>query len=184
MIHAYKYFFVRSAKKRLSHSYHAFLWHTWPSCIFSFTKAPRCLKLLIPASNAIGKWGITVVIVAGMPAEKKQLIRASQIAAHKMPSAPESPLSLCYVTDWERRGEWDCACAQNLNTCCSVPCWKLTCACVLKAIMADWNCSNHFDTPCIFRSGSTSYHTETANSTEETNTGGDGVWLLTQLNKQ
>jgi len=54
-------------------------------------------------------------IVAGMPAEQKQLIRASQIAAHKMPSAPESPLSLCYVTDWERRGEWDCACAQNME---------------------------------------------------------------------
>jgi hypothetical protein len=26
--------------------------------------------------------------------------------------------------------------------------WE-TCACVLKAVMADWNCSNHFDTPCI-----------------------------------
>ena len=61
-------------------------------------------------------------IVAGMPAEQKQLIRASQIAAHKTPSAPESPLSLCYFTDRERRGEWDCACAQNLNTCYFVPC--------------------------------------------------------------
>jgi len=40
-----------------------------------------------------------------MPTEHKQLIRASQIAAHKTPSAPESPLSLCYVTDLERRGE-------------------------------------------------------------------------------
>jgi len=53
-------------------------------------------------------------IVAVMPAEQKQLIRASQIAAHKTPSAPESPLSLCYVTERERRGEWDCACAQYL----------------------------------------------------------------------
>ena len=49
----------------------------------------------------------------------------------------------------ERRGEWDCACAQNLDTCCSLPCGKLTSACVLKAVRADWNCSNHFDTPCI-----------------------------------
>jgi len=89
-------------------------------------------------------------IVAGMPAEQKQLIRASQIAAHKTPSAPESPLSLCYVTDRERRGEWDCACAQNLNTCCFVSCGQLTSACVLKAVMADWNCFNHFDTLCIF----------------------------------
>jgi len=24
----------------------------------------------------------------------------------------------------ERRGEWDCACAQNLNTCCFIPCGK------------------------------------------------------------
>ena len=30
---------------------------TRPSCTFSFTKAPCCLKLLIPASNAIGRWG-------------------------------------------------------------------------------------------------------------------------------
>jgi hypothetical protein len=39
-----------------------------------------------------------------MPAEQKQLIRASQIAAHKTPSVRESPLSLCYVTDREKRG--------------------------------------------------------------------------------
>ena len=137
--------FLRTAKKRLSHSFHTFFWHTRPSCTFSFTKAPRCLKLLIPASNAIGRWGDHCWIVA---AEQKQLIRASQIAAHKTPSAPESPLSLCYVTDQVRRGEWDCACAQNLNTCCFVPCGKLTSACVLIAVMADWNRSNHFDTPC------------------------------------
>jgi len=96
----------------------------------------------------LGDGGITVELSPEWPAEQKQLIRASQIAAHKTPSAPESPLSLCYVTDRERRGEWDYACAQNLNTCCFVPCGKLTSACVLKAVMTDWNCSNHFDTPC------------------------------------
>ena len=53
----------------------------------------------------------------------------------------------------ERRGEWDCACAQNLNTCCFIPCGKLTSACVLIAVMADWNRSNHFDTPCILNWG-------------------------------
>jgi len=58
-----------------------------------------------------------------------------------------------YVTDREGRGEWDCACTQNLNTCCFVPCGKLTSVCVLKAVMADWNCSNHFDTPCILYTG-------------------------------
>jgi hypothetical protein len=57
-------------------------------------------------------------IVAGMPGEQKRLIHASQFAAHETLSAPESPLSLCYVTDRERRGEWECACAQNLKSCC------------------------------------------------------------------
>jgi len=143
--------FLRTAKKRLSHTFRAFFWHTRPSCTFSFTKSPRCLKLLIPASNAIGRWGGRCWIVAGMPAEQKQLIRASQIAAHKTPSAPESPLSLCYVTDRERRGERDYACAQNVNTCCFFAYGKLTSACVLKALMADWNSPSHFDTPsCIY----------------------------------
>jgi hypothetical protein len=32
-----------------------------------------------------------------MPTAQKQLIHASQIAAHKMLSAPELPLSLCYI---------------------------------------------------------------------------------------
>jgi hypothetical protein len=90
-------------------------------------------------------------IVTGMPVEQKQLIHASQIAAHKTFSAPESPLSLCYVIDRERGGEWECSCAQNSNTCCFVPCGKLTSAYVLKPVMADWNRSVHFDTPCIHR---------------------------------
>ena len=121
----------------------------WWSSTFSFIKAPRCLKLVIPASDAIGRWGDHCWIVAGMPAELKQLIHASQTAAHKTLSAPESPLSLCYVTDRERRREWDCAWAENLNTCCFVPCGKLTSACVFKAVMVDWNRFNYFDTPCI-----------------------------------
>jgi len=141
--------FLRTAKKRLSHSFHSFFWHTQPSGAFSFTKAPRCLKHLIPPSNAIERWGITVELSPACPLNRKKLIPASQIAAHKTPSAPESPLSLCYVTDRERRGEWDCACAQNVNTCSFVPCGKLTSACILKAVMADWNRSNHFDTLSI-----------------------------------
>ena len=40
-----------------------------------------------------------------MAVELKQLIHASQIAAHKRLSAPESPLKLCYVTDRERERE-------------------------------------------------------------------------------
>jgi hypothetical protein len=38
-----------------------------------------------------------------MTVEEKQLIPALQIAAHATLSVPESPLSLCYVTDRERR---------------------------------------------------------------------------------
>jgi len=141
--------FLRTAKKRLSHSFHAFFWHTRPSCTFSCTKAPRCLKLLIPASNAIGRWGITVELSPGCPLNRNNWFVLHKLQHTKTPSAPESPLSLCYVTNRERRGEWDCACAQNLNTCCFVPCGKLTFACILIAVMADWNRSNHFDTPCI-----------------------------------
>jgi hypothetical protein len=41
-------------------------------------------------------------IVAGSPAELKQLIRASETATHKTLSAPESPFSLCNFTDREK----------------------------------------------------------------------------------
>jgi len=51
----------------LSHSFYAFFWQTRPSCTCSFTKAPSCLKLLIPASNAIGRWGITVELSLECP---------------------------------------------------------------------------------------------------------------------
>jgi hypothetical protein len=36
-----------------------------------------------------------------------------------------------------------------LNTYCFVPCGKQTSACISKAVMATWNGSNHFGTPCI-----------------------------------
>jgi hypothetical protein len=43
-------------------------------------------------------------IAAGRPPEQKQLILASQTEAHKTPPPPESPFSLCNVTDREREG--------------------------------------------------------------------------------
>ena len=95
----------------------------WWSSTFSFTKRHPVVwscwyrRLMLLGDHS---W-----IVTGMTAERKQLIHASQITAHKTLSAPESPLLLCYVTDWERRGEWDCAWAENLNTRCFVPCRKL-----------------------------------------------------------
>jgi hypothetical protein len=119
---------------------------------FSFTNAPRCLKLLLPPTNAIfwlGGRGGHCWIVAGMSVGQKRLIHASQIAAHKTLFAAESLLLLCYVTCWGRRGEWEFACTQN--TCCFVPYGKLTSVCVFKIVMADWNSSNHFDTHCIIQ---------------------------------
>ena len=35
--------------------------------LFSFTNAPRCLKLMISVSNAIGRWGITVELSSECP---------------------------------------------------------------------------------------------------------------------
>lgn len=49
--------FLQAVKKGLSHLFHSFFWHTWMSCTFPFTKAPLCLKLLIPTPNAVGRWG-------------------------------------------------------------------------------------------------------------------------------
>jgi hypothetical protein len=62
-------------------------------------------------------------IVAGRPAEQKQLIHASQTAAHKTLSAPEPPF--LFVMSWteKKRGEWDCA-HDQMNTCCFIPCGK------------------------------------------------------------
>jgi hypothetical protein len=51
-------FFGLQRKDRLTRS--TLSSDTRPSCTFSFTKAPRCLKPLIPASNDIRRWGITV----------------------------------------------------------------------------------------------------------------------------
>jgi hypothetical protein len=44
-------------------------------------------------------------IVAGRPAEQKQLIHVSQTAAHKTLSALESPFAIFEVTDREGKGE-------------------------------------------------------------------------------
>jgi len=86
----------------LSHSFHAFFWHTRPSRTFSFTKAPSCPKLLIPASNAIGRWGITVELSPECPVNRNNWFMLHINAVHKTLFAPESPLSFCSVTDRER----------------------------------------------------------------------------------
>ena len=137
--------FLRIAKKRLTRS--TLSSDTRPSWTFSFTKAPRCLKLLIPASNAIGRWGIAVELSPVCP-----LNRNNWFVLHKLQHTKRLLLRSRHyrfvTSQTERRVEWDCACAQNLNTCCFVPCGKPTSPRVLIALMADWNRSNHFDTTC------------------------------------
>ena len=141
--------FLRTAKKNLSHSFHAFFWHTRPSCTFSFTKAPRRLKLLIPASNAIGRWGIIVELSPECP-----LNRNNWFVLHKLQHTKRLLLRsrhYRFVTSQTEREEGSGIghAHKTWNTCCFVPCGELTSACVLIAVMADWNRSNHFDTPCI-----------------------------------
>jgi hypothetical protein len=89
-------------------------------------------------------------IVAGRPAEEKQLIHASQTAAHKTLSAPGSTFSFCNVTDRAREEVGIAYAIKTWNTCCFVPCGKHTSACISKAVMAASKRSNHFGTRCIY----------------------------------
>jgi len=141
--------FLRTVKKRLSHSFHAFFWHTWPSCTFSFTKAPRCLKLLIPASNAIGRWGITVELSPEYP-----LNRNNWFVLHKLQHTKHLLLwsrHCCFVTSQTEREEGSgiAHAHKTWTPAVSFHVGNLLLRAFLKAIMEDWNCSNHFDTPCI-----------------------------------
>jgi len=79
--------FLRTVKKRLSHYFHAFFWHTRPSYTFSFTKAPHCLKLLIPASTANGRWAITLVLSPECPLNRK-----NWFALHELQHTKRFPL--------------------------------------------------------------------------------------------
>ena len=66
MIHAYKCsmrapLVIRHTSRRQFNSCHTLISMSGVMVLhFFFTEAPRCLKLLISASNAIGRWGITV----------------------------------------------------------------------------------------------------------------------------
>ena len=135
--------FLRTAQKRLSHSFHAFFWHTRPSCIFSFTKAPRCLKPLIPASNAIGRWGITVKLSLECP-----LNRNNWFVLHKLQHTRRLLLRsghYFFVTSQTETEEGSVIAHahKTWTPALSFHVGKLISACVLKAVMADWSCSNH-----------------------------------------
>jgi hypothetical protein len=63
--------FLRTAKKRLSHSFHAYFWHKRMFCKFSFTKAPRYLKLLITTPSAVDRFEITLKLSPESPLNRK-----------------------------------------------------------------------------------------------------------------
>jgi hypothetical protein len=88
--------FLRTAKKSVSLVPYFLLTHA-EVLHFSLYKGTP-----IPMPNALVRREISLETVAGSPAEQKQLIRTSQAAAHITPSVPESPFSLCNVTDRER----------------------------------------------------------------------------------
>ena len=136
--------------KGSSHKVQAFFWHTRPSCTFSFTKAPCCLKLLIPASNAIGRGGITVKLSPECPLHRNSWFMFRKLQHTKRFLLQSRHYRFGTLLNEREGGEWDCTCAQNLNTCCSIPCGKLTNAGVFKTVMEDWNRSNHFDIPCTY----------------------------------
>jgi hypothetical protein len=130
--------FLRTAKNRLSHSFHAFFWHTWPSCTFSFTKAPRCLKLLIPASNAIGMRGITAELSPECP-----LNRNNWFVLHKLQHTKRLLLRsrhFRFVTSQTEReeGRGIAHAHKTWTPAVSFHAEKLTSAFVLIAVMAEW----------------------------------------------
>jgi hypothetical protein len=112
-------------------------------------KAPCCLKLLIPASNASGRWGITVELSPECP-----LNRNNWFMLHKLQHTKRFLLRsrhYRFVTSQTEREE-ESGIAHAHKTWAPAVSFrgKLTSACVLKAVMADWNRFNHCDTPCIF----------------------------------
>ena len=150
MIHSYKCFFSSDGEEKTVSFVSQFLLTHAAVLHFFLYKGTPCLKLLITASNVIGRWGITVEFSLECP-----LNRNNWFVLHKLQYTKRLLLRsrhYLFVTSQTERdgGEWDCECAQNLNPCCFVPCGKLNSACVFIAVMADWNRSNHFDTPCTY----------------------------------
>lgn len=123
------------------------------SCTFSpFQKKHLCLKLLIPTSNAVGRWGITLKLWLEGPLNRNNcfMFRKLQHTKHSLFRSRHF-LFVTSLAEWEEgRGEsGDCACDLNLNPCSFVPCGKHTSACISKAGMVAWNRSNDFGTRCI-----------------------------------
>lgn len=117
-------------------------------CTFSFTKASCCVKLTDASGYCYWQMGISLKLLPEIQINRNSWFILHKLQHTKMLSALELPFSLCDVTDWERR-EWYCACIQDLNTCCFIPCRKNNFACFFKAIKATWNYSNYFSTQCI-----------------------------------
>jgi hypothetical protein len=76
------------------------------SCTFSFTKAPRCLKLLLPASNAIGRWRITVEFLPECLLNRNNWFMLHKLQQTKRFLFQSRQYRCVYITDRGRRGEW------------------------------------------------------------------------------
>jgi hypothetical protein len=129
--------FLRTAKKILSHSFHTFFWHTQTSWNFPFTKAPHPVvwncwyKLRMLLADGGWLWNC----------RRKACLTETTDSRFKLQHTKRFLLRsrhFLLVTSRTERGgrEWDCACDQNLNTCCFVPCGKQTSACISKAVLA------------------------------------------------
>jgi len=80
MIHAYKCSISSDCEEKTVSLVSRFLLtHT---ALFPLQRPPHCLKLLIPASNAIGRWGITVELSPECP-----LNRNNWFVLHKLQHA-------------------------------------------------------------------------------------------------
>jgi len=150
MIHAYKCLFSSDCEEKTVSLVIRFLLTHAAVLHFFLYKGTPLSETADTSVYAIGRWGITVELSPECP-----LNRNNWFVLHKLQHIKRLLLRsrhYRFVTSQTEREEGSgiAHAHKNLNTCCFVPCGKLTSACVLVAVMADWNRFNNFDTPCIW----------------------------------
>ena len=111
--------FLRTAKKRMSHSFHAFFWHTRPSYTFSITKASLAWNCLYQHLMLLGDGGSLLNCRRNA---RWTETTDSCFTNCSTQNAFRSGVAIIALLRHRRREKRGCACAQNLNTCCFVPC--------------------------------------------------------------
>jgi hypothetical protein len=140
--------FLRTAKKRLSLSFHTFFWQMRTSWAFPFTKVVLCLKLLTPSPNAFGRWRFTLKLSPDVPLNRNNLFMLRKMQYTKRFLLRSRHFFLATSRTKREKREWDCAYDRNLNTFCFVPSGKHTSAYISKVVMAAWNRANNVGTRC------------------------------------